>query len=109
MFILFKKFIYILIPLSILFTACGPHIAEVVMPTNGDYADWLAYYEDQFEAYGDEVEVPSADVPDAQMRAYLDAEDSYETAAAIGTYVGYSLLISSATFLILTLVQAAEL
>ncbi len=105
MFILFKKFIYILIPVSILFTACGPHIAEVVMPTNSNYADWLSYYEDQFEAYGDEVEVPSADVPETQMQAYTDAEDSYETAAAIGTYVSWSVFIFGLTTLIVTLTQ----
>ena len=88
MFIRLNKIICILIPISILLTACGPHIAEVVMPANGDYAEWLTYYEDQFEAYGDEVEVPTGEVLVVQMQAYEEAKDSYDSSVTLGWILG---------------------
>jgi len=108
MYIIFKKFICILIPISIILTSCS-HIPEIIKPTNGDKSDWLAYYEDQFKAFGDEVEAPSEDVSEAQMQGYIEAEDSYQSAQTVGLIIGVAALAIGLGVLIVTLVQVDQL
>ena len=100
----FRKIFCIIIPISLLLASCS-HTPEVTKPSNGSKADWLAYYEDQFEAFGDEVEVPPKDVPEAQMQAYLEAKDSFESAETTGTIVSYAVLAIGLSALIVTLTQ----
>ncbi len=108
MYIIFKKFICILIPISIILTSCS-HIPEITEPTNGDESDWLAYYEDQFKAFGGDVEAPSEDVSEAQIQAYLEAEDSYQSAQTVKLIVGVAALAIGLGLFIVTLVQVDQL
>ena len=81
------------------------HIPEVAKPSNGDKAEWLAFYEDQFKAFGDEVEAPADQFSEAQMQAYLEAKDSYESAQTTSSILGYVALGLGAAVLIWTLTQ----
>lgn len=108
MYIILKKFICILIPISIIFTSCS-HTPEITKPTNGDESDWLAYYEDQFKAFGGDVEAPSDDVSEAQKQAYIEAEDSYQSAQTVKLIVGVAALAIGLGLFIVTLGQVDQL
>jgi hypothetical protein len=108
MYIIFKKFICFLIPISIILTSCA-HIPEITKPANGDKADWLAYYEDQFEAFGDEVEAPRGEVPQAQLQAYIEAKDSYDASVTRGWIIGGVVLAIGLGAFIATLGQLNDL
>ncbi len=100
-----KKFICVFISCSILFSACAAHVAQIEKPTNTEKADWLAYYEDQFKAYGEKVEAPEGDVPEVQMRAYIEAKDSFQSAQQVSTILGWVALGIGLSSLIVTLGQ----
>ncbi len=108
MLIILKKFMCFLIPISIIFTSCS-HTAEISKPTTSDYEEWLAYYEDQFKAYGDEVEAPSGEIPQAQMEAYEEAKDSYDSSVTTGWIIGGVVLAIGLGVFIATLGQVDDL
>ncbi len=78
-------------------------------PNNGDESDWLAYYEDQFKAYGGDVEAPSEDVSEEQMQGYIEAEDSYQSAQTVKLIIGGAALAIVLGLFIATLVQIDQL
>jgi hypothetical protein len=104
MFTSLKKFICVLIPISIILASCS-HIPEITKPTNGDKSEWFAYYEDQFKAYGDDVEPPSSKAPEEQLQAYIEAKDSFEAAAATSLIISIVVLAIGVGSLIFTLGQ----
>jgi hypothetical protein len=76
---MFYKTIGIVIIMAMLLSACATHTPYISKPSSeASKQQWLAYYGDQFKAYGDSVLPPPDDAPEVARQAYTEAKAKWK-------------------------------
>lgn len=72
----------------LLLNGCTTYNPRISKPSTEDSKqEWLAYYKDQFKAYGDSTMPPPDDAPEAARQAYSEARAKWQTEQAINSVV----------------------
>ncbi len=83
-----RKHFCLLLSVTLLLVSCAGHIAQIEKPVEADKDGWFAYYDDQFKAYGENVEAPAGDASEAQVQGYVEAKEAFDSAQTTALILG---------------------